>query len=137
MRYVNALSLRTLAAALTVLGTATLLAGAPSCAIANLINAGEDCSSACTNLKKCGLLHVSDCSIYCASTESTASFGGCTSQLAAQSSCGAANSECTAASAEMCATETMALATCIKNYCTANPNGEGCSNGGDAGTDGG
>ncbi len=137
MRSAKELSLRPILVSLSLLGGACLFAAAPSCAIENLIDAGKNCSSACANLNKCGLLQTSDCGAYCAGLESSATFAGCTSQFAAQNSCGAANAECTAASAEMCAPETKAMTQCIKNYCDNNPGGQGCPLSGDGGVEGG
>ncbi len=134
MRPLHVLCLRAVAA-LALLGAAYL---APGCAVSDLISSGEDCSTACNALNKCGLIKTSDCGGYCAGLESSALLAGCSDQFAAQNSCGAANTQCTASSAQMCAPQTKALTQCIKNYCDNHPGGEGCPlGGGDAGTDGG
>jgi hypothetical protein len=136
MRSVNELPLRTLAASFAILVAASLV---PSCAVTNavedLVNAGKDCSTACTALSKCGLIQTSDCGAYCAGLESSAVSTGCEQQFANQNACGAAHTECTATSAETCAPETMALTECIKTYCEGNPGANGCPLATDAGTD--
>ncbi len=134
MRPRHVLCLR-VAAGLALVGAGSL---APACVVSDLVSSGENCSTACNALNKCGLIQTSDCGAYCAGLESSALIMGCSDQFAAQNSCGAANTQCTASSAEMCTPQTMALTMCIANYCNTHPGGMGCPSGGpDAGTGGG
>jgi hypothetical protein len=110
-------------ATILLLGGAAAIAGAPSC---SLIDSATQCQSACDTLSACGVLQSSDCSGYCASAVSTATYTGCTDQLDAQNSCAQTSGQCDAPNPETCASEVAAFTMCVTNHCAMDPNSDGC-----------
>jgi hypothetical protein len=135
MRSVQELCVRAFSLSAVLLGAA-FLAG-PGCFVKDLIDSGQDCTASCNVLNECGLIQTSDCGAYCAGLVTGAVIAGCNDQFDAQNACAETNTQCGADSAAMCAPQTEAFAQCMKDYCTMHPTGEGCSQLGGGGGDGG
>ena len=120
MRLLPAICVRALALAALFTAAAAL---APACSI---FDSASQCQSACNALNACGSITTSDCTGYCATAVSTATYTGCSDQLAAQNTCAQASGSCDAPSPDTCASEVEAFTMCVTNHCTMDPNSDGC-----------
>jgi hypothetical protein len=135
MRPLPSIGVRAFALATLVVAAAAVAAvGAPAC---SLIDSASQCQSACDALSACGAITTSDCTGYCATAVSTATYTGCSDQLAAQNTCAQASGSCDSPSPDTCATEVAAFNMCVTNHCTMDPNSDGCPITGDGGLGGG
>jgi hypothetical protein len=96
------------------------------CAPAGSAPPSTDCASVCTRSQACPDADPTPCATQCADLNSDAAATGCTAEYQAFLGCANSCMDLCSVSDEECTTELTVYATCIIDYCSANPSSPAC-----------